>query len=74
MRFAFFMFMVTVGLTILMVVTEEYALVGTLGSVFILAATCTIDCHGKEEEEVEEHTIVIIIDPTGYAIGTKCTT
>ena len=76
MRFAFFMFMVTVGLTILMVVTEEYALVGTLGSVFILAATCTIDCYGKEEEVTEEvteeDTIIIIIDPNGYAIGTKC--
>lgn len=73
MRFAFFMFMVTIGLTILMVVTEEYALVGTLGSVFILASTCTIDCYEKVEvPEVEDH-IVIVIDPCGYSIGTKCT-
>ena len=78
MHFAFFMFMVTVGLTILMLITEEYALVGTLGSVFILASTCTIDCYENEEvteievPEVEER-IVIVIDPCGYSIGTKCT-
>lgn len=76
MHFAFFMFMVTVGLTILMLVTEEYALVGTLGSVFILASTCTMDCYDNEEKtEVEDHMVhmVIVIDPCGYSIGTKCT-